>query len=238
MKLVQLLSLALNCSRRKASQFINRGLIEVNSQVVYNFSLMLDLNQELKVRFGGKLLNLDNLQDKYYFIFHKPPGMEITSHDPALRKILQKIGVAGLKPVGRLDLDSEGLLILTNDGNLADQLIHPKGKIKKVYEVWVKGLSQESTKLAQKQIQTLKEELQVSVISWQKGKLKIILQEGQNRQIRRACAKVGLFVERLLRIQLGTVQLGSLPLNCYKTLSVNLIQRLKDELTNSRTSQC
>jgi 23S rRNA pseudouridine2605 synthase len=235
MKLIQALAKSLNCSRRQAAKLLDQGLVQVNGQIISSYSFQLDLAQKPQIKVEDKLVHLENLSSKHCFIFHKPAGLEISMKDPAFRKLLAEINISGLKPVGRLDLDSEGLLLLTDDGNFADQLMHPSNKIQKVYEVWVEGLGEQNSELLNKQMAILKIHMSIQQIDQAAQKLRVSLREGQNRQIRRVCAQAGLFVLRILRIGLGTVQLGNLPVNCYKPLSANLIQELQNELSNTCT---
>ncbi len=216
MKLVQAVASITGLSRRRATVLIDEGKVFVNGKPCSQYSLEVD---EKKDKIEIKNLESEILKSKrtilstrkHYFAFHKPKGIETTLNGKrnSISPFILKIGIPSLKPVGRLDLDSEGLLLLSDDGDFIYKMTHPSHEISKIYEVWIKGLQSEE------QLNYLKEEF----ILKEKHKhphipgcniLILELKEGKNRQIRRTCAKCGLFVERILRIAIGNVQLNKL----------------------------
>jgi pseudouridine synthase len=217
MKLVQRVVEIASVSRRAATELIKTGQVKVNGQVSYAYSLKVDTQTDtIEVTGAGEASPAPTR--KYYFAYHKPKGIECTlaQKNNSLLPVVQKIEAPNLKPVGRLDLDSEGLLILTNDGALIYQLTHPKHNLLKTYNVWVNGLQQPQ------QIKALRKNLPLVEVKEKeddKALLEVKLQEGQNRQIRRSCLAVGLYVERILRTAIGTVQLGKLKAGEWKILN-------------------
>jgi 23S rRNA pseudouridine2605 synthase len=221
MKLIQALPLLINCSRREAEALTRQNSIKVNGQIVSQYSFEVDPEHDL-IEVENQKIKQNNLKQKHYFIYYKPKGLEVSlkCKTHSLNEIILHIGIPNLKPVGRLDMDSEGLLLLTDDGDLIYQLTHPKHHIPKIYKVWVKGLKTEE------QVRSLKKSLQIKSVNFQEEILEVELQEGQNRQIRRNCAQAGLFVERILRTKLGAVQLGKLKVGQWKPLKSSLIAKL------------
>lgn len=220
MKLVQALALHLEIPRRQAAEMIDLGLVKVNGQVCLAYSAPFDLNKDRLEVSENKSnrpakevkkktpISLESSYQKKYVALYKPRGV-ITSLDGkgnSLNDIVRQIGFPNLKPVGRLDAESEGLLLLTDDGQFINHLTHPRHGVSKIYKVWASGYKET------KQLEFLEKLLTVVKFKEQKPgiTLEIRLQEGQNRQIRRACAQAGLFVERILRIAIGAVELGKL----------------------------
>lgn len=228
MKLIQAVALLCKCSRREAEQLIDRNLVKVNGQIITQYSFAVDSEKE-KIEIQGFKTQKNDLEEKYYFAFHKPKGLEVSlnGHSNSMSPIIQKIGVNNLKPVGRLDFDSEGLLLLTNDGEFLHKLTHPKFHIPKIYKVWVEGLKEQS------QLNSLGRFLRVKNRNFEEQTLELELREGQNRQIRRSCAQVGLYVKRILRTGIGAVQLGELKAEHWTPLKLSLVKKLfQNEYTN------
>ena len=171
-------------------------------------------------------------------MLHKPRGYVTTLSDEfGRRTAADLVADCGRRvfPVGRLDMDSEGLLLFTNDGDWMQALLHPKNEINKIYLVTVTGaLDRAREKLMA--IRCLDGErirpAQVEEVSREKGKLclRITIHEGKNRQIRRMCAQVGLRVERLQRVQEHTLQLGSLPSGKWRYLTQEELQSVKEAM--------
>jgi pseudouridine synthase len=221
MKLAQIVALLTQKPRREAVELIKAELVTVNGEVSTQYSLLIDQEKD-KVVVQGFEKRVQRIHKNEYFIFNKPKGVECTlnGNSNALNKYLMKFEVANLKPVGRLDKDSEGLLIVTNDGAFIQKLAHPKQHIPKIYEVWLSGIKDVE------QEEKLKSILKISKMKFfgqGKAILEVELQEGQNRQIRRSCASVGLHVERILRTAIGAVKLGELKPGEWKRLSSNQV---------------
>lgn len=219
------------CSRRAAEDWLREGRVRVNG-VVATLGDKADPDCD-KIEVDGKPLVPE--QEFVYLMLHKPRGYVTTLSDEFGRKTVADLVTGCGKrvfPVGRLDMDSEGLLLLTNDGELMQAMIHPKNEIDKVYLVTVSGaLDNAGEKLAA--VRDLDGEAirpaQVEEVSREKGKLclQITIHEGKNRQIRRMCAQVGLRVERLKRVQEHTLLLGNLPSGKWRYLTKEELQSVK-----------
>ena len=211
-------------SRRKAEELILAGRVTCNGRVcLLGESADPDVDEIL---LDGKLLPSGC---KYtYIMLHKPRGYVTTLSDEKGRKdITQLISDCNCRvyPVGRLDMDSEGLLILTNDGEFANKLMHPKHEVNKTYRVYVKKYSQAGLERLGRPVTldgyTIKKP-DVKLISADadgKAQLEIIIHEGRNRQVRRMCDIAGMPVERLIRIAEGSVRLRNLPLGKWRYLT-------------------
>lgn len=219
------------CSRRAAEDWLREGRVRVNGTVA-SLGDKADPDCD-KIEVDGKPLVPE--QEFVYLMLHKPRGYVTTLSDEFGRKtVADLVADCGKRvfPVGRLDMDSEGLLLLTNDGELMQAMIHPKNEIDKVYLITVSGaLDNACEKLAA--VRDLDGEAirpaQVEEVSREKGKLclQITIHEGKNRQIRRMCAQVGLRVERLKRVQEHTLLLGNLPSGKWRYLTKEELQSVK-----------
>lgn len=200
-------------SRRAADELISSGQVLVNGTPA---KLGQQVSASDVVTVKGK--NLGQPAKLHYFLVHKPTGVVSTTSDPQGRRtVLSLLPVKErLYPVGRLDYDSEGLILLTNDGALAYRLTHPKFSVEKVYKVLVKG---KPKKAALKKLEigvTIDGKktapAEVEILDSQVGQtwLSITIHEGRNRQIRKMCAAVDLPVVRLIRLRLGPYELGDL----------------------------
>ena len=176
-------------------------------------------------------------QKKIYLMLHKPRGVVTTMSDEKGRKtvadLVKSVG-ARVYPVGRLDLDSEGLLLMTNDGDFANRLMHPSHEVTKCYHTWVKGENPDEAakRLAQPMIidGTAIRPAEVSVLqgySDREALLAITIHEGRNRQVRKMCEQVGLRVTRLLRVCEGTLCLGNLPSGKWRYLTKEEIESFR-----------
>ena len=216
-RLQKVLSRAGVASRRQVEAYIQRGRISVNGEVVEELGRRVDITRDV-VSLDGTALQLDI--DRRYVLFHKPTGVVTSLSDergrPDLRNVLEEVGER-LFPVGRLDYDSSGLLILTNDGEAANILAHPSFGVEKTYVVSVKGA------VSNKTINTLTSgvDLEDGVIAADsvrrvdqprsnKTLLEITLHSGKNRIVRRMCAAVGHEVLTLQRRRFGPFHLGGL----------------------------
>ncbi len=204
-------------SRRKAELLIEQGKVKVNGKTCTTLGTKVDPNTDV-ISLDNQIISLDAVC-KTYIVLNKPRGVLATISDPEGRKTVLDIippFKERLYPVGRLDFNSEGLLILTNDGDLAQKLAHPSYGVVKVYEVKVFGA------INSKILAELKKERQfpegkvkpesVRVIEQlpQKTWIEIRLTEGRNREIRRICEEVGISIDKLRRVAIGGLALGSL----------------------------
>ena len=217
-------------SRRKSEELIEAGKVKVNGHTA-RIGDKIDPKKDL-VTVGGKKINkVDKL---YYIMLNKPRGYLTTVSDEFGRKtVMDLIDIkARVYPVGRLDKDSEGLLLLTNDGAFANLLTHPKHSFAKVYRVTVRpAVSDEILDELRNGIEIDGRKTapcDVSVITEEEGRvvLEFILREGRNRQIRKMCDAVGLEVARLKRVAIGPVKLGMLQTGKSRQLTDNEIKKL------------
>lgn len=221
------------CSRRKAEEWITAGRVVVNGTTAL-LGETADPEQDVILVDGEPL----PIADEYvYIMLHKPRGYVTTLADEKGRPDITKLVDCGKRvyPVGRLDLDSEGLLLLTNDGQLANSLMHPSGEVEKTYEVWVTGYHTGSEKLLRRPIILDGYQIRppsVRLLSANAGTahLLITIHEGRNRQIRRMCQAAGMHVSRLCRIAEGELLLGDLKKGAWRYLTQNEIDILKKHL--------
>lgn len=223
------------CSRRQADELIESGRVSVNGQVTREFWLPVNPDKD-RLSVDGKPLSIKRY---LYVAMHKPPGVVTTTKDEKGRQdVLQLLPaeLQHLRPVGRLDMYSEGLLILTNDGDLTQRLTHPQHQMTKLYWVQIKG---EVTDQAIKQLQEGVElsdgptlPAGVSLVDRNKSysELEITLREGRNRQVRRMCDHVGYPVSRLVRLAVGALQLGGMPPGSWRYLDDAEVKLLKSAL--------
>lgn len=230
-RLQKILSARGLASRRKAEQWIADGRLQVNGQIAaLGDSADPDTDEIL---LDGRPLPS---QEKYvYIMLNKPRGYVTTLSDEKGREnVAQLVADCGVRvyPVGRLDMDSEGLLLLTNDGDFANRLMHPKQEVDKTYEVSVRGYHQAAPALLRRPIELdgyRIRESQVKVIRAEgdRAKLLVTIHEGRNRQVRRMCEAAGMEVTRLRRISEGTLQLGRLPVGKWRELTEEELAGLK-----------
>ena len=218
------------CSRRKAEEMITAGRVSVNGAVA-NLGDSADPETD-EIRLDGDLL--PTASDYVYILLHKPRGFVTTASDEKGRpNVIQLVDVPQrVYPVGRLDMDSEGLLIFTNDGEFANLLMHPKHEVNKTYRVLVDGFSEENLEKLKQPI-TLdgytirKPEVKCLWADGKKAKFLVTIHEGRNRQVRRMCELAGMTVTRLRRVAEGSLQLGDLPLGQWRYLTEEELARLK-----------
>lgn len=212
-------------SRRKAEEFIKSGRVKLNGKTA-ELGMRADFIHD-KVFIDGKKINPKSSKN-YYIMLYKPRGYVTTMSDEKGRKCvadLVKNISSRVYPVGRLDKDSEGLLIMTNDGDFANNLMHPSKNIWKKYRVTVRpGINEEQlTKLCVGiGIDSgITQPAQVNVLTEEKERavLEISIKEGKNRQIRKMCEAVGLEVARLKRVSIGTLKLGMLKPGRWRNLT-------------------
>lgn len=222
-RLQKLLSSAGVCSRRASEQYILAGRVTINGRPAV-LGQRADPERD-DIRVDGALLN--PTPRPVYLMLNKPRGYVTTLSDEQGRPtVAQLVADAGARvyPVGRLDLDSEGLLLMTNDGALTQRLLHPSHEISKTYHVWVYGpVHGAAEKLAA--IRDLRGEpirpAQVRVLRQgeKTAEYAITIHEGKNRQIRRMCARCDLKVKRLRRVREHTLELGDLPQGQWRYLT-------------------
>jgi len=219
------------------------GAVTVNGRVVRTLGSKADPEKD-HIKVSGKLIN--PVQPKVYLMLNKPRGVVTTLSDP-LGRITVKALLRGVRsrvyPVGRLDFDSEGLLLLTNDGELVQRMLHPRFRIPKTYEVKVKGV------LTDEDIRELARGVELSdgrtlpcrIRKIQKTEknswLEITIYEGRNRQIRRMLERTEHPVLKLKRIQMASLELGALASGKYRYLTGSEIKSLKRNIRSSEGSK-
>jgi 23S rRNA pseudouridine2605 synthase len=210
---------------------IQNGLVTVNGAVAVLGDAADPETDEILVA-GNKLPQ----QEKYiYILLHKPRGYVTTLSDEKGRKnAAQLVADCGIRvyPVGRLDMDSEGLLLFTNDGDFANRLMHPKQEVEKVYQVWVTGYHPGSEKRLSQPITldgyTIRKPAVCLIrCSEDQALIRVTIHEGRNRQVRRMCTAAGLHVTRLRRIGEGGLSLGDLPKGKWRYLTEAELHLLK-----------
>lgn len=230
-RLQKILSARGVASRRKAEELIGAGQVTVNGAVaLLGDSADPDADE---IRIDGKLLPRE--QGFVYLMLNKPRGYVTTlSDEKGRRTAAQLVADCGARvyPVGRLDMDSEGLLLFTNDGEFANRMTHPRQELDKVYEVWVNrytpgGEERLSRPVVLDGYQIRPPKVELLDRRGDTAKLRITIHEGRNRQIRRMCEKAGMYCTRLRRIQEGSLALGDLPKGKWRYLTPEEVARLK-----------
>ncbi|MCL2336452.1 MAG: rRNA pseudouridine synthase [Firmicutes bacterium] len=220
-------------SRRQSEELIAKGLVKVNGETVNMPGLKIDpLSDRVEVK--GKLLQKP--EELVYILLYKPVNCVCTVSDPEGRRKVTDL-LHGVKqrvyPVGRLDYDSEGLLLLTNDGRLTHALTHPSHAVPKTYRVWVSGIPEPDKLKALAQGIELADgptaPAKVTLVGVNKGSgiLQITIHEGRNRQVRRMCEQIGHPVRHLLRENVGPLRLGRMQPGEFRRLKPDEIARLK-----------
>ena len=217
-RLQKLLAMAGVASRRKAEELITAGRVTVNGAVVRELGVKAAFNAALAV--DGKPVTAEQ---KVYIMLHKPEGVVTTVTDPFNRATVMDLIPKGLRlfPVGRLDYNTSGLLFLTNDGEWAQSLTHPKHEVSKTYIATVRGVP------AEEDLRAFREGLNIDgrptapceadILNG--NKLRITIHEGRNRQVRKMCEAIGHPVIKLMRVSVGKVELGDLPYGKWRDLT-------------------
>ena len=221
------------CSRRQAEKWIEEGRVRVNGNTAH-LGDTADVTEDV-IEVDGK--RLPKAGKKVYLMLNKPRGYVTTLSDEKGRKNAAEL-VAGcgtrVYPVGRLDMDSEGLLLFTNDGEFANLMMHPRHEVDKVYRVWV-------TNFAPEKLEALKEPIELDGYMIKTPKVRpvrmeptraildVTIHEGRNRQVRRMCQAAGLEVARLKRISEGGLKIGDLKTGEWRCLEPRELELLLQE---------
>ena len=233
-RLQKLISESGLCSRRKAEEFIINGKVKVNGHPA---SIGDGATYNDVITVNGERIYLEKKRKKYYVMLNKPRGYVTTMSDELDRKCVTEL-LTGLDervyPIGRLDRNSEGMLLFTNDGKFANDIMHPSRHISKTYRVTVRPSITEDQLVqltAGVEIDGRKTlPANVEVIDEEEGRvvLRIIIREGRNRQIRKMCEAVGLEVARLRRTAIGPVKLGMLKPGMWRELTAEEVKSLRN----------
>ena len=230
-RIQKLLAAAGLCSRRTAEEWIAAGRVIVNGRRVRVGDKADPETDDIRV--DGRPLR--GAAQHVYLMLHKPRGYVTTLSDekgrPNAAQLVADCGVR-VYPVGRLDMDSEGLLLFTNDGAFANALTHPKKEVEKVYEVWVSGYYPGGEETLSRPIvldgyRIRPPKVTLLSVNGEKAKLRVTIHEGRNRQIRRMCEAAGMRCTRLKRIREGNLRLGDLPSGTWRYLTSEEISELK-----------
>ena len=232
-RLQKLLSAAGVCSRRAAETYLTAGRVTVNGEPA-RLGQKADPDRD-EILVDGRPLT--PRAKPVYILLNKPRGYVTTLSDERGRKTVAELVAdcgARVYPVGRLDLDSEGLLLLTNDGDWAQHLLHPSHEVEKTYHVSVFGpvagaaarlaamTDLEGEPIRPARVEVLRQTARTAVLA-------VTIHEGKNRQIRRMCTRCGLTVKRLRRVQEGPLKLGNLPSGKWRDLTENEVETLRTE---------
>ena len=229
-RLQKILSARGIASRRKAEEMIEAGRVTVNGSIAVLGDTADLLTDEILVD-GSPL---PPQADFVYILLNKPRGYVTTLSDEKGRKnAAQLVADCGTRvyPVGRLDMDSEGLLLFTNDGDFANRLMHPKHEVEKTYDTWVVGYAPGAearlkTPIVLDGYRIRPPKVTLLKADGDRAMLRITIHEGRNRQVRRMCQAAGLTVTRLRRISEGKLRLGDLPLGKWRYLTAEEVKRL------------
>ena len=230
-RLQKILSARGVASRRKAEEMILAGRVSCNGQIC-NLGDSADPETDTICVDGRPL---PSREQNVYILLHKPRGYVTTLSDEKGRKnAAQLVSDCGVRvyPVGRLDMDSEGLLLFTNDGEFANLLMHPKHEVKKTYRVTVTGYTEEGLQRLKQPVTLDGYTIRPPQVLLQrqpgdKAQLLVTIHEGRNRQVRRMCDMAGMKVVRLVRIAEGSLELGDLPLGKWRYLTEEEVANLK-----------
>ena len=221
------------CSRRQAEKWIEEGRVRLNGNTAH-LGDTADVTEDV-IEVDGK--RLPKAGKKVYLMLNKPRGYVTTLSDEKGRKNAAEL-VAGcgtrVYPVGRLDMDSEGLLLFTNDGEFANLMMHPRHEVDKIYRVWV-------TNFAPEKLEALKEPIELDGYMIKTPRVRpvrmeptraildVTIHEGRNRQVRRMCQAAGLEVARLKRISEGGLKIGDLKTGEWRCLEPRELELLLQE---------
>lgn len=226
------------CSRRKAEELISKGKVYVNGEKITTMGFKASDNDYIEV----EGIPLNKKEDKVYYLLNKPRGIVTTTMDDKGRKTIVDLIKTDKRiyPVGRLDYDTTGLIILTNDGNLTNFLIHPKNNIEKLYVAKIKGIAtkdrlakmcngvkinNKKTSKAKARIKKIDKKNNTSIVE-------IIIHEGQNHQVKKMFEAIGYEVIKLRRESISFLTLDGLKSGEYRELSIKEIKKLYGEKNN------
>lgn len=229
-RLQKILSARGVASRRKAEELIRSGRVRVDGRIA-------DLGETADPETSRILVDgqpLPARTENVYIMLNKPRGYVTTLSDekgrPDAASLVADCGVR-VYPVGRLDMDSEGLLLFTNDGAFANELMHPKHEVNKTYQVWVTGYAPGAETRLSRPVTLDGYTIRPPQVRLQKAeedraRFLVTIHEGRNRQVRRMCEAAGMQVTRLRRVQEGELRLGNLPLGKWRYLTEEEVRRL------------
>ncbi len=219
------------CSRRKAEELISDGKVRVNGQVISELGFKVDGNDEIMI--GNKVISRE---EKEYILLNKPRGVVTTTSDEKNRKtVIDLIDTdKRLYPVGRLDYDTTGALLLTNDGELTNLLIHPRNKVDKVYIAKVKGFFDKESALTMSRgvvidgVKTAKSFVKLRKYDKKSDSsiVEVIIHEGKNHQVKKMFEAVGFDVLKLKREMFAFLNVNGLKSGEYRYLSVKEVKQL------------
>lgn len=213
-------------SRRKAEEYIIAGRVTVNGRKA-ELGQRVDPRKDI-IAIDGQRMAVERRSHKTYLMLYKPRGYVTTMKDEMDRRCVASLlegAPAGVYPVGRLDKNSEGLLLCTNDGDFANLIMHPRNHISKTYRVTVRGVAEEKQLIAMSSGvmidsgRTSPAQIRVLTETPERTVLEMVIHEGKNRQIRKMCEAVGLVVVRLKRTSVGPLRLGMLKPGSYRELT-------------------
>ena len=228
-------------SRRHCEELIVQGKVQVNGNVVRELGTRVDPQSDQIVVNGRRI----QLEEHVHLLLYKPTGVITSVTDPQGRRVVTDL-LKGIKervyPVGRLDYDTSGLLLLTNDGELANKLAHPSYEIDKVYRAWVKGIptpekvKKLATGIRLEDGMTSPGEARLLKTDTKAGRalVELTIHEGRNRQVRRMCDAIGHPVITLERIRLGFLTLEGLSAGQFRPLTTTEVERLKQGLVQKK----
>ena len=220
-------------SRSDVKSLISKRRVTVDGVVVKSSSEKADAEKHTICIDGMPLTIKKNI----YLMLNKPRGYVTTLSDEKGRKnAAQLVENCGTRvyPVGRLDMDSEGLLLFTNDGEFANLLMHPRHEVEKTYRVWVTGYTDENLELLKQPIELdgyriKPPKVRLLHASGEKATVEVIIHEGRNRQVRRMCQAAGMNVARLVRVAEGKLRMGDLKSGAWRHLRSDEVEKLLSE---------
>ncbi len=226
-------------SRRQCEEIILEGRVSVDGETIVELGTKVDVTKQSVYVDAVEL----KLQQQQYFMLNKPPGIVSTSSDPSGRmRVIDLINTRNrVYNVGRLDKSSEGLILVTNDGDLANRLTHPRFGVEKKYHVQVVGHpNRESLQALTDGVYLAEGRAKATSAKYLKRSkdtswIEVVLQEGRNREIRRLLAKIGHKVLTLRRVSIGTLRLGELPVGAHRELTVIELRALKKASASDKT---
>lgn len=221
-------------SRRGAEELIEKGRVKVNGKTVREMGVKVEIGAD-KVELSGELLHYND--KNYYIMLNKPAGFVSTVRDqferPTVIDLIKEDISARIFPVGRLDYETEGLLLLTNDGDFTYRVTHPKFHVDKTYIAVLKGgITIKGLNMLRRGVDIggfVTSPAEVEILDAEDGKtmVRIVIHEGKNRQVRKMFEAVGAKVDYLKRVKIGRVEIGNLPLGRWRYLTSHEINYLK-----------